>query len=147
MSKKAKKNCIPKREAFKVMRMCRDCIADINDLAFNVSQIWKFVEKYGENREFLDYVQKEANRFGESYDSDDVVTIARVCYSAIDGFMSTVGNSTDLTKITKRTTLSEAAEVVSNALDDEAREELILAIKDWAEKWYAQHEEEIEEIK
>ena len=80
------------------------------------------------------------------YDSDEVATIARVCYSAIDGFMSVVGNCTDLTRITKRTSVNEVAEIADEISKDEVREELILAVKDWAEKWYAQHEEEIEEL-
>jgi len=148
MSKKyAKKDRIPKREIFKVAKMYRNAIADINDLAYSLSQIMKFSEKYADRKELLDNIQDAGKYFGsESYDSATIATISRVCYSAIDGFMSTVGNCTDLTRISKRTSVNEVAEIAVEVTKDEAREELILAIKDWAEKWYAQHKEEIEEI-
>ena len=148
MSKYAKKDCIPKKEAFKLAKMYRNAIADINDLAYSLSQIMKFSEKYADRKEYLDAIQEAGTYFGESYvyDSDEVATIARVCYSAIDGFMSVVGNCTDLTRITKRTSVNEVAEIADEISKDEVREELILAVKDWAEKWYAQHEEEIEEL-
>ena len=148
MSKYAKKDRIPKREVFKVAKMYRNAIADINDLAYSLSQIMKFSEKYAEKKELLDSVQEAGMYFGGSYmyDSDEVATIARICYSAIDEFMSVIGNCTDLTRITKRTSIDEVAEIAVDLSKNEAREELILAVKDWAEKWYAQHEEEIEEV-
>lgn len=147
MSKKyAKKDRIPKREVLKVAKMYRNAIADINDLAYSLSQIMKFSEKYADRKELLDSIQEAEKYFGESYDSDEIATISRVCHTAIDGFMSVVGNCTDITRITKRTPVKEVAEIAEEVTKDEAREELILAIKDWAEKWYAQHEDEIEEI-
>lgn len=148
MSKKyAKKDRIPKVEVLKIAKVYRNAIADINDLAFNLSQIFKFTEKYAEKQELLDGIQDAATYVGsESYDSDEIAIISRVCHTAIDGFMSTVGNCTDLTRITKRTPVKEVAEIAVEVTKDEAREELILAVKEWAEKWYAQHEEEIEKI-
>ena len=149
MSKKyAKKDRIPKVEVLKIAKVYRNAIADINDLAFNLSQIFKFSEKYADRKELLDAVQDAGKYFGsESYDdSATIATTSRICHSAIDGFMSTVGNCTDLTRISKRTPVKEVAEIAVEVTKDEAREELILAVKDWAEKWYAQHEEEIEEV-
>lgn len=142
MAKYKKEDRISKKESLKVMKNYRNVVADLNDLAWNLSQICKFVENNVGKKELTDAIEgfgKET--FGINQNAEEIEATARVIHTAIDGFMETVENCTGLGEVTKRTPVMEFASMAMDAIKD--REELTNAVKDWAKEWYAQHEDEI----
>ena len=145
MAKYSKKDRISKKEAIKIARYYRNAVADLNDLAWNLSQICKFVEDNVGKKELTDAIEgfgKET--FGISHNAVTIEATARVFHTAIDGFMETVENCTGLAEVTKRTPVMEFVSMAEDTIKD--REELTNAVKDWAKEWYAQHEDDIDVI-